>query len=115
MLKINGNEVIFSTSFLMAKGDNVVLAVPEAPGFSVVIVSEKFESEWPPGAPSFIARHLVNQIIGEVPFVQGAADFDTEFRSPQFLSAKGPLNCRVSGHRAGSRMLVHVDIHQLAL
>lgn len=112
MLEINGNQVILSTSFMMAKGDNVLLTPPDVAGLTVRIVADKFESEWPPGMPDFIRRHAENQMICEVPFVKGTADFAADFHGDQFVTAKGPLNCRISGHRAGSHMLVHVDIHQ---
>jgi hypothetical protein len=112
MLNINGNKVIFSASFMMAKGDNVLLAPPDIAGLTVKIVADKLESEWPAGAPDFIRRHAENQMICEVPFVVGTADFAADFNGDQFVSAQGPVNCRVSGHRAGAYMLVHVDIHQ---
>lgn len=112
MLNINGNKVIFSTSFMMSKGDNVVLTPPDVAGLTVKIVSDKLNSEWPPGWPDFVRRHAENQMICEVPFMIGTDDFAADFYGEQFVSAEGPLNCRVSGHRAGSYMLVHVDIHQ---
>jgi hypothetical protein len=51
-------------------------------------------------------------MICEVYFVTGTADFSADFFGEQFVTLKGPLNCRVSGHRAGGYMLVDVDIHQ---
>jgi hypothetical protein len=71
MLKINGNEIVFSASFMMARGDEVELTPAGIAGLSVKIVANRLDGEIPPGTPDFIRRHAENQMICDVPFMPG--------------------------------------------
>ena len=101
---------------MMAKGDNVVLSPSEIGGRRIRIVASRLESEIPPGSPPFIQRHSENEMICEAYFVQGTGDFAADYLGdklmPLFVNDKGSINCRITGRRAGSYMLVHLDIYQ---
>jgi hypothetical protein len=113
MLKINGKEVIYSTSFVMEKGDDVVLNPPGVIGRSIKIVAPQNASAIGEGTQGFAADESdLAQSVITVPFAD-KGNFVVELKDGQLASKKGPLSCRIAGYTLGARaMLVHFDLHE---
>lgn len=113
MLKINGKEVIYSTSFVMAKGDEVVLTPPGVIARSIKIVAPQEASAIGEGKEGFYADESdLTQSVITVPFADKGY-FVVELEKGQLASTKGPLSCRIAGYTLGATaMLVHFDLHE---
>lgn len=113
MLKINGNEVIYSTSFVMKKGDEVVLTPPGVIGRSIKIVAPQDASAIGDGKQGFHADESdVHLSVITVPFADKGM-FVVGLEQGQLCTVKGPLSCRIAGDAlGGNAMLVHFDLHE---
>jgi hypothetical protein len=113
MLKINGKDVIYSTSFVMKKGDDVVLTPPGVIGRSIKIVAPQDATAIGSGKEGFHADESdVHLTVLTVPFADDG-HFVVELEQGQLCTVKGQLSCRIAGYTlGGNAMLVHFDLHE---
>ncbi len=113
MLKIGGKEVIYSKSFVMKKGEEVLMTPPGVIGRSIKIVATQDATTFGPGTQAFSADESnVYLTVINLPFAN-QGQFVVELERGQLASEKGPLSCRISGFTLGdTAMLVHFDLHE---
>lgn len=112
MLKIGGRDVIYSNSFLMLRGEEVVLTPPGVIGRSIKIIATTDASADTPLDEAFLVDESdVRMSVLTVPFCGAKRGFAVEFEDGQLMTATGRLNVRMSGRASGPVFMeVHVNL-----
>lgn len=111
MLKVNGKEVIFSQSFVMAPNDDVVLKVPEIIARDIKLEINGTVTQHTGTQNAFGSDETdLHLTILKVPFADVGA-FVVELQGGQLSTTKGPVSLRIAGQTLGpTAMLLHLDV-----
>jgi hypothetical protein len=106
MLKVNGKEVLYSTSFIIGPGEEAVLAPPQFQGSKITIHAVQQADEAAP-SPLKIEGSTGNAKIS-LPFLNGGA-FSGGLEMG--MSGKDKVTGRVVGQGFNGAMVVHFAMY----
>jgi hypothetical protein len=110
MVKINGKEVIFSTSFIMQAGESAAIAPAELLGSSLRLNAvEKDVNLSDPERDVEVAANG-QELALTFPFLKNGLNNSMELRDYANMQA-GKLYFRIAMQSVGIAMLVHLDVH----